>query len=109
MGLLASGAAHELGTPLSPLSVLIGDWKKEPDIARHGELQAALADMEAAVQSCKTIVRGISMSAGEAPGEAPRPPTLRAFLTPTLEERRAVRRPRSDERRVGEREGRQWE
>ena len=30
IGLLASGAAHELGTPLATLSVLIGDWKRLP-------------------------------------------------------------------------------
>src|SRR3546814_6262633 len=72
MGLLASGAAHELGTPLSTLSVLIGDWKKVPAVARDGEWQADLADMDAAVQRCKTIVGGILMSAGEARGEAPR-------------------------------------
>jgi len=93
MGLLASGAAHELGTPLSTLSVLIGDWKKEPDIARHGELQADLADMDAAVQRCKAIVSGILMSAGEARGEAPRLTTMRAFLTDMVEDSRAGRLP----------------
>jgi two-component system sensor histidine kinase RegB len=28
MGLLATGAAHELGTPLSTISVILGDWKE---------------------------------------------------------------------------------
>ena len=28
MGLLASGAAHELGTPLATLSVILGDWSR---------------------------------------------------------------------------------
>src|SRR3546814_329516 len=89
MGLLASGAAHELGTPLSTLSVLIGDWKKVPAVARDGEWQADLADMDAAVQRCKTIVGGILMSAGEARGEAPRLTTMRAFLTAIVEDVRA--------------------
>ena len=31
MALLASGAAHELGTPLSTLSVILGDWKHLPN------------------------------------------------------------------------------
>ena len=30
MGLLASGAAHELGTPLATLAVILGDWKRIP-------------------------------------------------------------------------------
>lgn len=93
MGLLASGAAHELGTPLSTLSVLIGDWKTAPAIARDNELQQDLADMDAAVRRCKAIVSGILMSAGEARGEAPQVTTMRAFLTALVEEARAGRMP----------------
>ncbi len=93
MGLLASGAAHELGTPLSTLSVLIGDWKTAPAIARDTELQQDLADMDAAVRRCKAIVSGILMSAGEARGEAPQVTTMRAFLTALVEEARAGRMP----------------
>jgi len=80
MGLLASGAAHELGTPLSSLSVLIGDWKHLPHLAQDKEMQEDLADMDAAVQRCKAIVSGILMSAGEARGIAPQVTTMRAFL-----------------------------
>lgn len=93
MGLLASGAAHELGTPLSTLSVLIGDWKKAPAIDRNTELQEDLADMDAAVRRCKAIVSGILMSAGEARGEAPQLTTMRSFLTALVEEARAGRMP----------------
>ncbi len=32
MGLLASGAAHELGTPLASVSVILSDWKRMPAI-----------------------------------------------------------------------------
>ncbi len=38
MGLLASGAAHELGTPLASLSVILGDWRRMPDLAADPEL-----------------------------------------------------------------------
>ncbi len=93
MGLLASGAAHELGTPLSTLSVLIGDWKNATATARDSELQGDLADMDAAVQRCKTIVSGILMSAGEARGEAPQLTTMRAFLSDVVEASRAGRMP----------------
>src|SRR5690606_41296238 len=34
MGLLASGAAHELGTPLATLSVLLGDWRRMAPLDR---------------------------------------------------------------------------
>lgn len=93
MGLLASGAAHELGTPLSTLSVLIGDWKGAPALANQAELQEDLADMDAAVRRCKAIVSGILMSAGEARGEAPQLTTMRVFLTALVDEARAGRMP----------------
>src|SRR3546814_5543659 len=63
--LLASGAAHELGTPLSTLSVLIGDWKAAARLKDDPELHDDLADMDAAVQRCKTIVSGILMRSEE--------------------------------------------
>src|SRR3569833_2120467 len=37
MGLLASGAAHELGTPLATLSVIQGDLKRMPEFKSNAE------------------------------------------------------------------------
>jgi len=91
MGLLASGAAHELGTPLSSLSVLIGDWRKMPRVVGDKELQEDLTDMDAAVRRCKVIVSGILQSAGEARGIAPQVTTMRAFLDGIVAEWRANR------------------
>jgi two-component system, sensor histidine kinase RegB len=71
MGLLASGAAHELGTPLSQLAVVLGDWKHMPEITVHPSLIEEVEEMQAAVQRCKEIVTGILLSSGEARGEAP--------------------------------------
>ncbi|MGL3821737.1 ATP-binding protein [Sphingopyxis sp. R3-92] len=93
MGLLASGAAHELGTPLSTLSVLIGDWKAVPRLADDREVQEDLVEMDVAVRRCKAIVSGILMSAGEARGEAPQLTTMRAFLGEMVAHTSAVRRP----------------
>ncbi|HET6537097.1 MAG TPA: ATP-binding protein [Sphingopyxis sp.] len=80
LGLLASGAAHELGTPLSTLSVLIGDWQDASDALVDQEMRQDLNEMEGAVQRCKAIVSGILMSAGEARGEAMQFTTMRSFL-----------------------------
>lgn len=93
MGLLASGAAHELGTPLSTLSVLIGDWKAVARLADDREVQEDLVEMDIAVRRCKAIVSGILMSAGEARGEAPQLTTMRAFLGEMVAHTSAVRRP----------------
>ncbi len=81
MGLLASGAAHELGTPLSSISVLLGDWKGELAILREPRLAAEVDEMQAEVLRCKAIVSGILFAAGEVTGEAPERTTLRRFLS----------------------------
>lgn len=91
LGLLASGAAHELGTPLATMSVLIRDWQDLPVIKGDGELQQDLADMSIAVQRCKSIVSNVLMSAGEARGEATQWTTLRDFLHEVVDVSRAGR------------------
>ena len=80
MGLLASGAAHELGTPLASLSVILSDWKRMPALTRDPDLVQDMTVMRAEVERCKAIVTGILMSAGEARGQAPERTTLRAFV-----------------------------
>jgi two-component system sensor histidine kinase RegB len=80
MGLLASGAAHELGTPLASLSVILSDWKRMPALTKDADLAQDMTVMRAEVERCKAIVTGILMSAGEARGQAPERTTLRAFV-----------------------------
>ncbi len=91
MGLLASGAAHELGTPLATLSVLLGDWRRMAPFDGHPELQQDLDEMQAQLQRCKSIVTGILLSAGDARGEAPAQTTLVAFMDALVEEWTATR------------------
>ncbi len=80
MGLLASGAAHLLGTPLSTLSVILGDWRRMPALNADPELMGELDVLEAEVRRCKAILTGILVSAGEARGEGAAATTLRRFL-----------------------------
>jgi len=91
MGLLASGAAHELGTPLASLSVILSDWRRMPALASDPELSQDLGEMETSLQRCKSIVTGILLSAGEARGEGSAPTTVAAFLTALVEEWRTTR------------------
>jgi len=91
MGLLASGAAHELGTPLATLAVILGDWRRMAPFRDDSELRAELDEMQAQVQRCKTIVTGILLSAGSARGEASMPTTLGAFIDDTVAHWRATR------------------
>lgn len=85
MGLLASGAAHELGTPLSTLSVTLGDWRREADTRSFPRLAAEIADLETEVARCKEILAGILFAAGEVTGEAPARTTLRRFVGRIIE------------------------
>ena len=95
MGLLASGAAHELGTPLASLSVILGDWKRVPAIASSPELLEEVEEMQAAVKRCKSILTGVLLSAGDPRGEEPRVTTVNTFVNELVEEWRAARSPSS--------------
>lgn len=68
MGLLASGAAHELGTPLATLSVTLHDWQNMAQFKNDPELLQELGELQHELERCKTIVSGILMSSGEARG-----------------------------------------
>lgn len=91
MGLLATGAAHELGTPLATLSVILGDWTHSPPLSNDPVLLDEIKMMQLQLQRCKTIVSGILMSAGEARGEASAATTLHLFLDQLVDEWRSAR------------------
>jgi two-component system sensor histidine kinase RegB len=91
MGLLASGAAHELGTPLSTLAVILGDWQHMPPFTIDVELSEEISEMQAQVQRCKSIVSGILLSAGEARGEAPQQTTVLHFIEELIGQWRTTR------------------
>ncbi len=91
MGLLASGAAHELGTPLATLSVILGDWRRMPALAADPEMLGELDVLEAEVRRCKAILTGILVSAGETRGESAGITTLHTFLDDLVEDWREAR------------------
>jgi two-component system sensor histidine kinase RegB len=91
MGLLASGAAHELGTPLATMAVILGDWRHMKAIKGDPQLLQEVGEMQAAVARCKSIVSGILLSAGEARGEAPAQTTVHTFLDDLVNDWRRTR------------------
>ncbi|MFZ3003522.1 MAG: ATP-binding protein [Undibacterium umbellatum] len=91
MGLLASGAAHELGTPLATLSVILGDWRRMPEFKKNPDLLEEISEMETQLQRCKSIVSGILLSAGEARGESALKTTINTFLNDLIQEFTATR------------------
>jgi two-component system sensor histidine kinase RegB len=79
MGLLASGAAHELGSPLATLSVILGDWKRMKPFAAD-DIQQDIKEMQTQLERCKNILSGILLSAGEARGISSSRTTINTFL-----------------------------
>ena len=90
MGLFASGAAHELGTPLATLSVILGDGRREPALAADPALAAEIAEMQAEVQRCKAIVTDVLHSVGELRNDAPERVAAAGFLAETVAAWRAL-------------------
>jgi len=80
MGLLASGAAHELGTPMATISVILGDWSRMPPFTRDADLREELTEMQVQLDRCKSIVSGILLSAGEMRAESLIRTTVNDFL-----------------------------
>ncbi len=91
MGLLASGAAHELGTPLATIAVILGDWRYMPAFTSDPDLYQEIQEMQAQVQRCKRIVSGILLSAGETRGESSGETTVCEFLDELVNEWRNTR------------------
>ena len=80
IGLLASGAAHELGSPLASIAVILNDWSRLYAVQQDDEMAQELAEMQAAIGRCKSILTGILLSAGEVRGEALEMTSLQAML-----------------------------
>lgn len=93
MGLLASGAAHELGTPLATLSVILNDWQHMPALAANAELMQEISEMQGQVERCKSIVSGILLSSGEVRGEGTLRATVNTFMDELVREWRDARSP----------------
>lgn len=62
LGTQAAGAAHEMGTPLATMAVVIGELQHELP-ADPGELRENLAILDAQVRGCKRILDKILSSA----------------------------------------------
>jgi two-component system sensor histidine kinase RegB len=86
MGLLASGAAHELGTPLATMSVVLGDWKRMPQFSGNTTMLEEIEEIEGQLLRCKSIVSGILLSAGETRGESSSKTSLENFFESLVEE-----------------------
>lgn len=75
LGTLATGAAHELGTPLSTMAVLVKDI--EPD---RGVSAEKLGILRKQIARCKEILASLSAAAGQVRAESGRSLSLDVWL-----------------------------
>lgn len=80
LGLLATGAAHELGTPMATMSVILGDWQHMPALMQDEDLREDLQEMQRQLLRCKSIVSGVLLSAGETRAEGTKSTSFVSFV-----------------------------
>ena len=56
MGALLAGAAHELCSPLTTLSVLVEELRQQPDAGDRRELAESLRVMSDQIKACRSIL-----------------------------------------------------
>ena len=82
LGTLATGAAHELGTPLATMAVVTKELERENV---PGAMRRKLSILSDQVDRCKQALSVISASAGEARAESGSLVRVENFLTDTVE------------------------
>lgn len=62
LGNLAAGAAHELGTPLATMAVIIGELARDPQLPAEQQEDVTLLSRQ--ITACKSIISGLAERAG---------------------------------------------
>ncbi len=89
LGTLAAGAAHQLGTPLATMAVMLREL--EHDVADDPDLATELGRIREQVDACKTIISDMLAGAGQARSEGGRAEALDRFLEGTVDSWRMLR------------------
>lgn len=87
LGIQAAGAAHEMGTPLSTLAVVIGELKHDQTVSP--EWRDSLAILDEQVGTCKRILRKLLANAQDTETQVKQ--SLEQFLAATLDEWKLLR------------------
>lgn len=86
LGLLTTGAAHELGTPMATLSVILSDWQEFGPPKKKSERDAEIENMVNQLNLCKTRLSDILASSGATRTESAKSDDLANFLNQTADE-----------------------
>jgi two-component system sensor histidine kinase RegB len=89
LGNLAAGAAHELGTPLATMAVVVGELAGDPSLSAQAKSDVELA--LAQVRECKRIITRLAARAGSSRAEAVLPVSADAWIEQLVERWRRQR------------------
>jgi len=70
LGTLATGAAHELGTPLATMTIISDELEDEYDATHYPGLNRQLSIIHQQIKRCKTALSTLSASSGEIQAES---------------------------------------
>ena len=88
MGTLAAGAAHELGTPLTTMAVVVGEMRREADTPARERDAGILA---AQIDACRQSLTNLRAAAGHVRADGGEREPVDAFVASTLGRFRAMR------------------
>jgi two-component system sensor histidine kinase RegB len=91
LGTLATGAAHELGTPLGTMAILTAELEQEYVDNSHSDLHRKLGILRKQIDRCKEALSVLSASAGAARAESGHRMPVGAYLSQVLNEWQAQR------------------
>jgi len=91
LGTLATGAAHELGTPLGTMAILTAELEQEYVDNAHSDLHRKLGILRKQTERCKEALSVISASAGAGRAESGHRMRVGAYLDEVINEWQAQR------------------
>ncbi|MGB5179203.1 MAG: ATP-binding protein [Gammaproteobacteria bacterium] len=91
LGTLATGAAHELGTPLGTMAILTAELEQEYVDNSHSDLHRKLGILREQIERCKEALSVLSASVGAARAESGHRMPVGAYLSQVISEWQAQR------------------
>jgi two-component system sensor histidine kinase RegB len=91
LGTLATGAAHELGTPLGTMAILTAELAREYTDPAYAGLRKKLDILSSQIERCKQTLSGLSTSAGAGRAESGHRMPVGAYLEQVISEWRQQR------------------
>ncbi len=80
LGTLATGAAHELGTPLATMTIISDELEDEYNAIHYPELNRQLGIIRQQIKRCKTALSTLSASSGEIQAQSGRAIVVHDYL-----------------------------